>query len=78
MLTYKADIASLIRPIRAKDLAQPVAHQAGQAVLTQSAADYVIRFGLPNMLFHMCMGYAGVRHGGMPIGKSDFDGLHVY
>ncbi|MBC9246450.1 DUF1993 family protein [Paracoccus sp. 11-3] len=78
LLGYKAQIADLIRPIRGTDMVFPVTHHAGQAVLTQEAVDYAIRFALPNMMFHTSMAYAGLRHGGMAIGKADFDGLHAY
>lgn len=71
-------IAALIAPIMAADLIHPVAHIAGEAKLTQTPADYVARFAVPNMMFHLSLAYAGLRHGGMKIGKADFDGLHVY
>lgn len=78
LLEFKAEIDALIGPITAGDLTRPVSHRAGDAELDQGAADYVARFALPNMIFHIAMGYAGLRHGGMTIGKADFDGLHVY
>ena len=56
----------------------PVAHQAGETMIEQEVADYILRFALPNMIFHLTMAYAGLRHGGMQIGKADFDGLHIY
>ncbi|SDE84030.1 hypothetical protein SAMN05421538_11282 [Paracoccus isoporae] len=55
-----------------------VKHTAGEAQLEQSTADYVARFALPNMLFHLTMAYAGLRHGGVRLGKADFDGQHEY
>ncbi len=55
-----------------------VAHIAGNARLEQNAADYVLRFAYPNMLFHFTQAYAGLRHAGLQIGKADFDGLHQY
>ncbi|MGB3555916.1 MAG: DUF1993 family protein [Jannaschia sp.] len=71
-------VAHLTAPIRATDLVQPVNHRAGEARLVQDPADYVLRFALPNMLFHLSLAHAGLRHGGMAIGKADFDGLHRY
>jgi len=47
------------------------------AELTGDPTDYIARFAFPNMLFHLSAGYAGLRHGGMQIGKADFDGLLV-
>lgn len=55
-----------------------VAHTAGEAELEQSAADYVLRFAFPNMLFHLSQAYAGLRAAGLNTGKADFDGLHDY
>lgn len=78
LLGYHREISALIRPIDAADLTRPVSHVAGEAHLTQTPEDYVALFALPNMLFHLSLAYAGLRHGGMQIGKADFDGLHVY
>ncbi|MEP3275173.1 MAG: DUF1993 family protein [Stappiaceae bacterium] len=75
---YQRDIAALIKPIRATDLKAPVSHTAGEAELIQDPAEYVTQFALPNMIFHLSMGYAGLRYGGMKIGKADFDGFHAY
>ena len=55
-----------------------MAHRAGEAALEQGAADYVARFALPNLLFHLAIAYAALRAGGVPLGKADFDGLHRY
>ncbi len=33
---------------------------------------------MPNFLFHLSMGFAVLRAGGLEIGKGDFDGLHEY
>ena len=55
-----------------------VRHEAGDALLDLPPADHALRFGLPNMLFHLTMAYAGLRMSGMAIGKADFDGLHRY
>lgn len=55
-----------------------VTHIAGEAKLTQTASDYVTLFALPNMLFHISMAYAALRYAGVDVGKSDFDGLHIY
>lgn len=55
-----------------------VSHVAGNVHMTQTAADYVLRFAFPNMLFHLSQAYAGLRLSGLAIGKADFDGLHEY
>ncbi|MFI4907691.1 MAG: DUF1993 family protein [Steroidobacterales bacterium] len=34
--------------------------------------DYLIRWVIPNALFHVTMAYAILRHGGVDIGKTDF------
>ena len=78
LLSYKAAIDRIIAPIAASDLRHPVSHIAGLAQIEQEPADYITRFALPNMIFHFTMAYAGLRHGGMRIGKADFDGQHRY
>ncbi|MEM7616068.1 MAG: DUF1993 family protein [Pseudomonadota bacterium] len=78
LLRYRAEVADVIAGIRAGDLCQTVSHRAGEADLQQEPAEYVARFALPNMIFHLTLAYAGLRHGGLEIGKADFDGLHVY
>ncbi|MBV7408045.1 DUF1993 family protein [Maritimibacter sp. DP1N21-5] len=57
---------------------QRVRHLAGFADLDQAAGDYLRFFALPNFMFHLSMGFAVLRAGGIDIGKSDFDGLHDY
>ena len=78
LLAFKRQFESHIERISAEDLSSPVSHQAGLAHLQQEPDDYVLRFAFPNMIFHLTLAYAGLRHGGMDIGKADFDGLHVY
>ncbi|MCR9121363.1 MAG: DUF1993 domain-containing protein [Phyllobacteriaceae bacterium] len=78
LLNFKDEIGHLVGPITAGDLNNRVSHKAGQARLDQEPGEYVVRFALPNMIFHFAMGYAGLRHGGMEVGKADFDGLHRY
>ena len=55
-----------------------IQHQAGQALLDQSASDFLFLYGLPNFFFHLTMGYAALRLAGQPLGKADFDGFHIY
>lgn len=76
--SYAGEIAALIAPIEAHELSNGISHIAGKAEITQEPADYILRFAQPNMIFHLSMAYAGLRHAGMSIGKADFDGLHVY
>lgn len=78
LLDYKAEIARLVGSVRTADLTDLVAHRAGAADLVQEPTDYIARFALPNMIFHLSLAYAALRHGGMQIGKADFDGLHAY
>ncbi len=73
-----AEVADGLRDLSVPDWTAPVRHVAGEASLEQSTADYIARFALPNMLFHLTMAYAGMRQGGVEIGKADFDGLHAY
>ncbi len=78
LMDLARDIAALIDDIGPGDLTVPVTHKAGLAELTHAPADYLSRYAFPNMIFHLSMAYAGLRLGGMAIGKVDFDGLHEY
>jgi hypothetical protein len=55
-----------------------IRHRAGFAELEQTGTDFLYLYGLPNFFFHVTMGYAALRAAGVPLGKADFDGLHVY
>lgn len=78
LLAYVQDVRSVITPITVDQVRAPVTHIAGDGELHQSAEDYITMFALPNMIFHITLAYAGLRHTGFDIGKADFDGLHVY
>ena len=52
--------------------------QAGEATLVLPAADFLQHHLLPNFFFHLGMAYAIARARGLPLGKPDFDGQHVY
>ena len=58
--------------------APTVEHVAGEARLSQAPEDYLARFALPNLWFHLSMAHAMLRANGVPVGKADFDGLHRY
>ncbi len=55
-----------------------ITHRAGDADLTQSAAEFLTCYGLPNFFFHLSIAYATLRQHGAAIGKADFDGFHQY
>ncbi len=78
LLDLARDIAAQIEDISPRDLTDSVTHQAGLAKLTHPPDEYIARYAFPNMIFHLSMAYAGLRLGGMAIGKADFDGLHQY
>ncbi|TFL19881.1 DUF1993 family protein [Jannaschia formosa] len=78
LMAFLEEIEEAIDPIRVADMGTRVTHRAGEADLEQGVAGYVTCFALPNMLFHLSMAYAGLRHGGMELGKADFDGFHAY
>jgi hypothetical protein len=58
--------------------ARVIRHRAGFADLAQPGDVFLYRYGVPNMMFHLAMGYAALRTAGVPLGKADFDGLHAY
>lgn len=78
LVRFLGEVSERTAPISEADFIETVSHRAGEADLVQNTADYVSCFALPNMIFHISVGYAGLRHGGMAIGKGDFDGLHHY
>lgn len=74
--------ADQVRALTPEDFAgaadRQVTHVAGDANLTQTGADYLRLFALPNMWFHLSMAFAMARQAGLPIGKADYDGWHAY
>lgn len=75
---YHKKVADRLGRIGPEELCYVVTHTAGEAALTQEPEDYVLRFALPNMIFHLSMAYAALRADGLALGKADFDGLHAY
>ncbi len=55
-----------------------IQHRAGFAELDQTGPDFLHRFGMPNFMFHLSMGFAILRQNDIDIGKADFDGQHDY
>ena len=52
--------------------------QAGFAALEMPGEAFLFEFGLPNLYFHQAMAHVALKQAGAPLGKADFDGLHVY
>jgi uncharacterized protein len=52
--------------------------QAGDAHLKLPAVEFLCHYALPNFFFHLSTVYAILRHQGVPLGKAQFDGFHVY
>lgn len=52
--------------------------QAGQALVTLPGDVFLSQYALPNFFFHLSCTYAILRQQGVPLGKADFDGWHVY
>lgn len=52
--------------------------RAGQALVSLPGAIFLWQYALPNFFFHLTSAYAILRHCGVPVGKADFDGWHVY
>lgn len=55
-----------------------IVSQAGEAELALPATVFLLHYALPNFVFHLTAAYAILRQRGVPIGKADFDGFHVY
>ena len=52
--------------------------QAGLADLELPAEVFLNEFGLPNLYFHQAMAHVALKQAGVPLGKADFDGRHIY
>ncbi len=46
----------------------------GPATKTFTGADYLLRFALPNLFFHIATAHDILRHKGVPVGKLDYIG----
>jgi uncharacterized protein len=55
-----------------------ISSQAGEAQLHLPAVEFLCHYALPNFFFHLSTAYAILRHQGVPFGKAQFDGFHVY
>ncbi len=53
-----------------------ISSDAGHAMITLPAADFLCQFALPNFFFHLSCAYAILRQQGVALSKEDFDGLH--
>lgn len=43
-----------------------------------AASEYLLHYASPNFFFHTTASFAILRNQGVPVGKADFDGYHVY
>ncbi len=77
-----AHTAGQLRALMATDFAAASSHhirsQAGEAELLLPAQEFLFQYAMPNFFFHLGMAYAILRAQGVPVGKGDFDGYHVY
>ncbi|MEJ2021120.1 MAG: DUF1993 family protein [Maritimibacter sp.] len=79
LVAYAQDMRAALAGIAPADLTgKTIAHQAGFAALEQGIEEYLLRFALPNMSFHLTAGYIALKQAGTALGKADFDGLHAY
>ena len=79
LLAYADAMAAALDGLGAGDLVlREIAHRAGFADVTQGGADYLLRFALPNMIFHVTAAHTGLKAAGHDLGKADFDAIHAY
>jgi hypothetical protein len=52
--------------------------RAGEATLALPGREFLLHDALPNFYFHLTAAYCILRQQGVPVGKGDFDGFHVY
>jgi uncharacterized protein len=68
-----------LRPEEFADAPLRLAHdRAGLASIDLDGSRFATEYALPNFFFHLSMVYAILRQRGVAVGKSDFDGWHVY
>ena len=52
--------------------------QAGLEAVSLPGRVFLMQYALPNFFFHVTTAYAILRHMGVGVGKSDYDGFHTY
>lgn len=57
---------------------QQIEEQVGHRKVSLPAEQFIQQLIAPNFLFHLSMAYAIARAEGVPLGKGDFDGFHLY
>lgn len=57
---------------------RPIAVTMGGRTRHFTGLPFLLHYALPNFHFHIAMAYAILRHGGVPLGKPDFEGPPVY
>jgi hypothetical protein len=55
-----------------------ITDQAGRTAVTLPPDEFLFQYALPNFFFHTGAAYHILRQRGLPVGKADFDGYHVY
>ncbi|UTA47221.1 DUF1993 domain-containing protein [Simiduia sp. 21SJ11W-1] len=60
------------------DDSQKITDTAGFAEISLGQSGYLMKYIIPNYMFHVSMVYAIARKNGVPLSKGDFDGLHAY
>ena len=74
----QASLADLTPKQMAGAAQRPCTDHAGTATVALSGAEFLSQYALPNFFFHFTSAYALLRQQGVPLGKADFDGWHVY
>lgn len=78
-IAYAAGLLASLRPadfVGAES--RVVSDGAGRAMLALPAAQFLHQYAMPNFFFHLTAAYAILRNQGVPLGKAQFDGLHLY
>lgn len=82
LTVFGREVSARLAKIAATDFngasGRHIKHTAGEAELEQDATTFVTLFALPNFYFHLTMGYAILRREGVHLGKSVYDGQHIY
>lgn len=60
------------------DDSKMLSDKAGFNEICLPQSQFILRYIVPNFMFHMSMVYAIARKNGVDLSKGDFDGLHFY
>lgn len=77
-----AHVSNLLKALAPDEFAESASRliesQAGEALVTLRASEFLHLYAVPNFFFHLSTAYGILRNQGVAIGKAQFDGFHLY